>query len=153
MNKILNIFKYILLCILLYLIVTFLVKYLAFFSDFGLVSVTYLNEFNSLVLNLLPILLILLYTFFAIKDLIKKCNINNNLVYNVLSIIVIGIVSFIFIRILFDPNFLENFAIKNNFTDFIGDGLLYIEKYYLSNIIYILGLFGLLLVYRKINLK
>ena len=118
-----------------------------------------INTYTYIIIFL--ILFEIIYVFIAIKDYIKKENINKNLLYLILSIIVLVITNFIYIRLLYDKNFIYNDAISyGKIISYAKQNPYYYNKeifinvvYLEQNVIYLISLFIPLIIYRKINLK
>ncbi len=144
MNKILNVIKIILICLFIYLKITFNnnFDYRSFFNNFFLI-------------------IFIIYLINSIKDFIKHESIINNKKYLILEIIALLITNLVFIRCLYDKNFIYND--KESFLEIINYfkslnspniDLKYINIFYLNeNIIYFNILYICLLIYRKNNIK
>lgn len=144
MNKLIKIFKYILLILLFILISIFVYK---FYLKYPLSFTGIMFKLNTIIMY---ILLFVIYIFNIMDLFRKKHKINNESKYNLITIIGIIPVIIIFIRILFDKTILSNIS-----TGYISKELLIKEGYsfieYNSYIIIIISI--LLILYRIINVR
>lgn len=145
MSKFLNILKFILLILLLF------VNILAYKSPMSMLG------WN----HILYLILIGVFILLSIKDIRKKDVISNNKMYNFLCIIVFIIMNIVFLRALYDPRFLYNNSklieeLNSYSYELYGDVFTYEDQmlptfYIAQNINYFLAMFGLIFIYRFLN--
>lgn len=145
MNKLLNIFKY------LFIVVIMILNFLLYRKG---ISLTWYG-------HLLYLILIGIFLILTIKDSIKKDSISSNKLYNILTILVFLIMGVILFKVLYDPHFAYNDSLfMKEYSEYNVE--LYGEAYYpmdreliflfiRQNINYFLVMLSLLLVYRFIN--
>ena len=138
MTKLLSIIK----SILLFLVLLFTIKYISIYSFEGPSCFIY-------------VALLFIFIILNIKDYIKKNKIQYDNKYNLISIISLLMMLFILLRTLYDTNFIYNSSNVKLLTGIenIEESLKYYNiLYFYQNLWWFILLFGLLFLYRKINM-